>query len=162
MAKAVPLDVERELLHAFRQSGLVSEYLVSVLPVDLWQAAPACGRGRTIAAMVAHLQSVRRMFAKVGGAQLPSLDRKTSTPAQAKKALRQSTEELARLFESAFAARKPRVKGMPRRAVNMLIYLIQHDAHHRGQICSLARDLGHELSRDDIMRIWGWKALPPM
>jgi uncharacterized damage-inducible protein DinB len=43
----------------------------------------------------------------------------------------------------------------------MLIYLVQHDAHHRGQICTLARDLGHEFASGDMTRIWGWKALPP-
>src|SRR5262249_61540141 len=50
-------------------------------------------------------------------------------------------EDLARLFEIAFMAHLARVKGMPCRAVNMLVYLIQHDAHHRGQICALTRDL---------------------
>jgi uncharacterized damage-inducible protein DinB len=50
---------------------------------------------------------------------------------------------------------------MPRRVVNMLAYLMQHDAHHRGQISMLARDLGHEFSGDDVMRMWGWKAMPP-
>src|SRR5215475_4941016 len=90
----------------------------------------------------------------------PSLDRKSSTPQQAQRALHHSTEDLARLFDTAFAARQARVKGMPRRAVNMLAYLIQHDAHHRGQICLLARDLGHEFKSEDTMRIWGWKALP--
>ena len=79
---------------------------------------------------------------------------------QARRALHQSTEDLARLFDTAFAARQARVKGMPRRAVNMLAYLIQHDAHHRGQICLLARDLGHEFKSEDTIRIWGWKALP--
>jgi uncharacterized damage-inducible protein DinB len=163
MARSVPLDVERELIEAFRHNGLVNEYLVGVLPAELWRAAPPGGRARPIAAIVAHMQSVRRTFAHMGGAQPgpPSLDRHRSTPAQAMKALRQSTDELVRLFESAFVARKARVKRMPRRAVNMMVYLIQHDAHHRGQICTLARDLGHEFHRDDIMRIWGWKPLPP-
>jgi uncharacterized damage-inducible protein DinB len=41
----------------------------------------------------------------------------------------------------------------------MLLYLVQHDAHHRGQICGLARDLGHQFASQDTMRIWGWKAL---
>jgi uncharacterized damage-inducible protein DinB len=102
------------------------------------------------------------MFARMGGARPgpPSLDRKTSTPLQAQKALHQSTEDLARLFETAFVAHQARVKGMPRRAVNMLTYLIEHDAHHRGQICVLARDLGHEFKAEDMMRMWGWKALP--
>ena len=83
------------------------------------------------------------------------------TPEQARRAFRQSTEDLARLFESAIKLRRARVKGMPRRAVDMLAYLMQHDAHHRGQICMLARDLGHSFSGDDKMRIWGWKAIPP-
>ena len=163
MAKGRPLEVERELLEAFGQSGLATEYLVKVLPTALWRTPPASGRGRSIAAIVAHMQSVRRMFARMGGARPgpPSLDRNRSTPVQARRALRQSTEDLARLFETAYAGRQARVKGMPRRGVNMLMYLMQHDAHHRGQICSLARDLGHQFTSEDIMRLWGWKALPP-
>jgi uncharacterized damage-inducible protein DinB len=112
------------------------------------------------------MQSVRRTFARMGGAGPgpgpPSLDRNRSTPAQARRALRQSTDDLTRLFETALAARKARVTGMPRRVVNMMIYLLQHDAHHRGQICGPARDLGHELRSEDTTRIWGWKMLPPI
>src|SRR5262252_10833288 len=133
MARGRPLEVERELLEAFTRSGWASEYLVSVLPAALWRTPPPSGRGRSIAAIVAHMQSVRRTFARMGGARPgpPSLDRKSSTPQQAQRALHQSTEDLARLFDTAFAAHQARVKGMPRRAVNMLAYLIQHDAHHR-------------------------------
>jgi uncharacterized damage-inducible protein DinB len=164
MATRRPLDVEQELLEAFRQNGLVTEYLVKALPPSLWFAPPPGGRGRSIAAVVAHMQGVRRTFARMGGARPgpPSLDRQRSTQTEARRALRQSTDDLARLFEGATAARQGRVKGMPRRVVNMVLYLIQHDAHHRGQISWLARDLGHEFSSEDTMRIWGWKKLPPM
>jgi len=162
MARTAPLDAGRELIEAFRHNGQVSEYLVQSLPLALWQAAPQNGRGRTIAAIVAHMQSVRRMFARTGGARPgpPTLDRKRATPAQAILALRRSTDDLAGLFEDALREGRARVKGMPRRMVNMMIYLIEHDAHHRGQICWLARDLGHKFSADDIMRMWGWKAVP--
>jgi len=162
MAKGRPLDVEHEVVEVFRQNGLVNEYLVMILPTALWRMNPPNGRGRSIAAIVAHMQSVRRTFARMGGARPgpPALDRNGSTPLQAQRALHKSTEDLARLFETALAARQARVKGMPRRAVNMLAYLIQHDAHHRGQICALARDLGHKFKSEDTMRIWGWKALP--
>ncbi len=164
MAKGRPLELERELLEAFRQSGLATEYLVKVLPRAQWRTAPPSGRGRSMAAIVAHIQSVRRTFARMGGVRPgpPSLDRNRSTPVQARRALRRSTEDLARLFETALAARQARVPGMPRRLINMLTYLMQHDAHHRGQICSLARDLGHTFTTVDIMRLWGWKALPPV
>jgi uncharacterized damage-inducible protein DinB len=92
------------------------------------------------------------------GAHRPAIsDRQTVTPAEARRALRQSTDDLAKLFDTALRSRQARVKGMPRRVIDMLTYLIQHDAHHRGQICMLARDLGHTFSGDDSMRMWRWK-----
>src|SRR5262245_6535488 len=117
MPKGRPLDVEHELVEVFKQNGLVNEYLITVVPPALWRINPPVGRGRSIAAIVAHMQSVRRTFARMGGARPgpPSLDRKSSTPQQAQRALHQSTEDLARLFDTAFAARRARVKGMPRR-----------------------------------------------
>src|SRR5262249_34409844 len=69
MAARQPLDTTRELLEAFDHSCRVSEYLVSVLPKELWRVEHPGGRQRSIAAMVAHMQSARRMFAKMGGAQ---------------------------------------------------------------------------------------------
>ena len=164
MARGRPLEVEQELIEAFRRSGLVTEYLVGVLPDAIWHLPPPGGRARTIAAIVAHMQSVRRTFARMGGARPgpPALERRQATPQEACGALRQSTDELARLFASALAARQARVKGMPRRAIDMLTYLLQHDAHHRGQICMLARAFGHEFRGEDTTRLWGWKAIEPI
>ena len=161
MTRGRPLDVEQELLEEFERNGRVTEYLVNVLPDAIWRLPPPAGRGRTIAAIVAHIQGVRRTFGKLGGAPVqPPLDRLTVTRSQAQRALRQSTADLLALFEAAVSARHARVKGMPRRVVNMLLYFIQHDAHHRGQIFMLAKSHGHEFSGDDVMRVWGWKALP--
>jgi uncharacterized damage-inducible protein DinB len=162
MARGRPLEVDRELLEAFEQSGLVTDYLVGVLPDRIWRLPPASGRGRTIAAIVAHIQGVRRTFARMGGARPgpAALDRQKSSRTEARRALRESTRILTAQFEAAIAAGQTRVKGMPRRVVNMMVYLIQHDAHHRGQITARARDLGHEFRGEDTMRVWGWKALP--
>ena len=62
MARGRPLDVEHELVDVFRQNGLVNEYLIKILPPRLWRMNPPGGRGRSIAAFVAHIQSVRRVF----------------------------------------------------------------------------------------------------
>jgi len=162
MAVRQPLDVNRELLEAFDHSSRVSEYLISVLPKKLWHARKPGEKGRSIAAIVAHMQSVRRMFAKMAGFDPApaALNAATVTPAQAGRALRESRLALRGLFSESLQRGEARVKGMPRRTVNMMAYLIQHDSHHRGQICMLARALGHRLSNDDVMRLWGWKKLP--
>ena len=162
MAVRRALNLERELLEAFEHCYRVTDYLLQILPAPIWSAKPPSGSGRSIAAIVTHMQSVRNMFAKMGGADaLPVfLDRSRSTLDEARQALQQSREALTTLFEAALAKGQPRVKKMPRRLVNMMTYLMQHDAHHRGQICSLARVLGFRMSKQDVMRLWGWKSLP--
>lgn len=161
MAARRPLDVEAELLENFDLALRASEHLVAVLPARVWRAQLPDRNGRTIAAIVAHMHSVRRTFAKMGGADpsMDALDRSSSTQIQAQRALRQSREALMRLFQRALAERRARVAGMPRRMVNMMLYLTQHDAHHRGQITMLARELGHRLSGADTMKLWGWKRM---
>lgn len=160
MAVRRSLDTVGELLDGFDGGCHASEYLVGVLPARIWRADPPGGAGRTVAAIAAHMQSVRRTFAKMGGApSTPPLDRLRCTPAEARRALKQSRLALTASFRNALGEGRGRVKGMPRRTVNMMLYLLQHEAHHRGQICLLARALGHPLSADDVMRIWGWKKL---
>ncbi len=162
MVRGKPLDIAQELLEAFDRSARLAEYLVEVLPASLWQAEPPRGEGRTIAAIVAHMQSLRRGFAKMGGSEpvAQTLDGRSNTQSEAIEALRQSREALLELFAAAFEQGDARVKGMPRRTVDMLTYLMQHDAYHRGQIALQARELGHRLGEDDVMRLWGWKKLP--
>jgi uncharacterized damage-inducible protein DinB len=35
-------------------------------------------------------------------------------------------------------------------------YLIGHDAHHRGQITMLARQVGHPLPQKAMFGVWEW------
>jgi len=63
MARGRPLDVEQELLEAFRHSGRVNEYLVSALPASLWRAAPPTGDGSDLVRK--HFRYPRRSLADV-------------------------------------------------------------------------------------------------
>ncbi len=76
-------------------------------------------------------QSARRTFGKMRGARpiAPGLDRARSTPIGARRGLQQSREALMTSFRESLTQGQSRVKEMPR-AVNMMTYLIQRDAHH--------------------------------
>ena len=134
MAVGGALNLERELLEAFEHCYRVTDYLLQILPAPIWSVKRHANEGRSIPAIVAHIQSVRNMFAKMGSVDpLPvSLDRSPSTLDEARQALQQSREALTTVFEAALARGQPRVKKMPRRLVNMMTYLMQHDAHYRG------------------------------
>ena len=49
-----------------------------------------------------------------------------------------------------------RIKGFKPDAASFFAYLVAHDAHHRGQIAMLARQLGHPVSQSVMFGMWEW------
>ena len=49
-----------------------------------------------------------------------------------------------------------RIVGFPHHAAQYLAYYMTHDAHHRGQIAQLARQLGHPISQQTMVGMWQW------
>jgi uncharacterized damage-inducible protein DinB len=41
----------------------------------------------------------------------------------------------------------------------MLCYMLSHEAHHRGQVCMLAHQLGFPLPTQVAAGIWNWEKL---
>ena len=41
----------------------------------------------------------------------------------------------------------------------MLCYMLSHQAHHRGQVCLVARQLGFPLPHEVVYGIWNWGKL---
>jgi uncharacterized damage-inducible protein DinB len=41
----------------------------------------------------------------------------------------------------------------------MFTYMVAHDAHHRGQVCMLAHQLGYKLPMKAISGMWAWEKL---
>jgi len=160
MAKvaAKPFALSEALLQAYEINDRINHYLIDNLPPAAWRAEPPQGKGRTIAAIVAHMHNVRVMWLKATAkeSQIPEqLDRLSVSPSQAKKALAASREGLAAVLKTALET-DGRVKGFRPDAAAFFGYLIAHDAHHRGQITMLARQAGHPISQSAMFGMWEW------
>jgi uncharacterized damage-inducible protein DinB len=157
-AAATDFSLPQALLTSFDTNDRINRYMIENLPTEAWLAEPPSGKGRTIAAIVAHLHNVRVMWLKAAakGSKIPEqLDRTNVTPAQATKALEQSCAALNVVLKSALES-DGRVKGFRPDVAGFFGYLIAHDAHHRGQICMLARQVGHPLPQKAMFGMWEW------
>lgn len=145
------------LLNAFNTNNRINQYLIDNLSGAAWKAKPADGKGRTVAAIVAHMHNVRVMWLKAAKAEeIPDqLDRATVTPGQAMRALESSRAALCVVINRALAG-DGRVRSFRPDVAGFLAYLIAHDAHHRGQITMLARQAGHPLPQKAMFGIWEW------
>lgn len=153
-----PFSLSDALLTSFDTNDRINQYMIENLPANAWRAEPPDGKGRTIAAIVAHMHNVRVMWLKAAakGSQIPDqLDRSSVTPAQAAKGLETSRKALSAVLKSALDA-DGRVKGFKPDVAGFFGYLIVHDAHHRGQVCMLARQVGHPLPQKAMFGMWEW------
>jgi uncharacterized damage-inducible protein DinB len=143
------------LLNAFNTNNRINQYLIDNLPPAAWKSKPA--EGRTVAAIVAHMHNVRVMWLKAAKAEeIPAqLDRHRVTPTQAMRALERSRHALSLVISRALAS-NGKVRGFHPDVAGFLGYLIAHDAHHRGQIAMLARQLGHPLPQKAMFGMWEW------
>ena len=156
--KTKPVALDVALVQAFAVNERMNQFLLENLDEEAWRADPPGGKGRTIAATVAHIHNVRNMWLSVSakGSEIPEkLDRRTVTPAQARRALAKSAEAMRRLLEASLST-GGRVKDFPPGVVAFFAYAISHDAHHRGQICQLARQTGFPLPNEVTYGMWDW------
>lgn len=159
-------EASRALIAAWRTNNRVTTFLVESLPPELWsQAVPGAPR-RTVRTIAAHLHNARCMWVKMLGARhgvaVPrSVDVRRVRPAELSRALSRSSEgiiALIRLGAARGGAVPPAIwQNFPTDLVHFLTYFVAHEAHHRGQLCLLARQLGHRLPVAVTAGLWQWK-----
>lgn len=146
------------LLTAHATNNRINTFLIRNLPDEVWRAAPPGGKGRDIASIVAHIHNVRLMWLKSAGtkSRMPDkLDGDEFTKADAIRALEESWQVLDSLLSESLAM-DGRIKGFKPDVVSFAAYLVAHDAHHRGQISMLARQLGSPLTKSAMYGLWEW------
>lgn len=154
------------LIAAWRTNHRVTTYLIENLPSELWSKTVPGSPQRTVGMLAAHIHNARCMWIKSIGARhgvkVPeSVDIRSVRPPQLLRALGRSSEgmiELIRLGVARGGAIPPAAwQNFPTDLTHFLSYFVAHEAHHRGQLCMLARQLGHRLPKDVTAGLWQWK-----
>jgi len=157
-APAPALPLADALLRAYDTNDRINQYLLEHLSDEAWTAEPPGGKGRGVSAIAAHMHNVRLMWLKaVKAADLPAQLERTATRVEAAAAFARSRDALARVLADALAG-DGRVKGFRPDVAGFFAYLVAHDAHHRGQITMLARQVGHPISQKAMFGMWEWNS----
>jgi uncharacterized damage-inducible protein DinB len=157
----------------FAANDLMNQALIEHLDPAVWNAKlpiKSLGNTRTIAAIFTHMHNARTKWIRLSAPHLKvplQLNRLHCTQQQASAGLTESAARCEEMLAEALGDSGGRVKQFLRDGwaqpwpvgPEMLCYMLAHEAHHRGQVCMLAHQLGFPLPRKVIAGIWNWEKL---
>jgi uncharacterized damage-inducible protein DinB len=169
----VHTQLDRAAVQIFVANDRMNQILIEHLDPAAWRAQPPAkppGKTRTIAAIFTHMHNVRTKWVRLTAPHLkvpPQLNRTHCTPQQARAGLAESAARCTEMLAEALGGDGGRIEKFRRDAwapswpvgVEMLCYMLAHEAHHRGQVCMLAHQLGFTLSHNVADGIWNWEKL---
>lgn len=152
----------------FGVNDRMNQILIENLAPDAWRAQPP-GGVRPIVAIFTHMHNVRSKWIRLTAPHLKApelLKRAHCTPKQARAALAESADRCEEMLAEALGGGS-RIKSFRRDAwakdwpigVEMLCYMLAHEAHHRGQVSMIAHQLGFPLPPKVTSEIWSWERL---
>lgn len=159
-------DEGQALIDAWRTNHRVTTYLIENLPPELWSMKVPGVPRRTVRTIAAHLHNARCMWVKsIGARHGVAVPRRVNIravrPAELLRALERSNDAMIELIRLGVArgGSVPAAtwQNFPTDLVHFLSYFVAHEAHHRGQLCMLARQLGHRLPVEVTGGLWQWK-----
>ena len=153
----------------FGVNDRINQILIENLDPRAWRAKPP-GNVRTIAAIFTHMHNVRAKWVRLTAPHLKvprQLHRALCTPRQARAGLAESAARCVEMLSEALGGSGGRVEKFRRDGwakpwsvgPEMLCYMLSHEAHHRGQVCMLAHQLGFPLPKNVGSGIWNWERL---
>jgi uncharacterized damage-inducible protein DinB len=159
----------RSACQIFTANERMNQMLIEHLDPRAWSAKPP-GKGRPIAAIFTHMHNVRAKWVRLTAPKLKvprQLHRTHCTQQQARAGLAESAARCGEMLAEALGDRGSRIERFHRDGwakpwpigVEMLCYMLSHEAHHRGQVCMLAHQLGFPLPIAVASGLWNWEKL---
>lgn len=170
------VDWGRAAVRIFAANDRMNQMLIEHLDPEAWKAKlPAIagakrGNTRTIAAIFTHVHNVRTKWVRLTAPHLEvpaQLNRAHCTPEQAREALAESAARCGEMLAEALSGKDGAIRSFLRdgwaqpwpAGLEMLCYMVMHEAHHRGQVCMLAHQAGFALSKEINYGIWNWEKM---
>ena len=165
----VRTQLDRPAVLMFAASDRMNQLLIEHLDPAAWRAKPP-GKTRPIAAIFTHMHNVRCKWIRLTAPHLKVpllLNRAHCTPQQARAGLAESAARCAEMLAEALGGGGGLIEKFCRDGwapawpvgPEMLWYMLAHEAHHRGQVCMLAHQLGFPLPNEAACGIWNWEKL---
>ena len=162
-------QVGRVAVRVFAANERMNQIVLEHLDAGAWRAKPP-GKTRTIAAIFTHVHNVRLKWVRLTAPHLKvpqQLNRAHCTLQQARAGLAESAARCAEMLGEALGGSGGRIEKFRRDGwappwpvgLEMLCYMLSHEAHHRGQVCMLAHQLGFPLPKEAVYGIWNWEKL---
>lgn len=158
------IDLSQALLESYGVNERMNQIVLEHLNPAAWRARMPGSKTRPIAAIFAHVHNIRRKWLRLSAPHLKlpaALNRNSCTQEQTREALLESGARCSEMLADARVKTFRRdgwAKPWPVGAA-MAAYMISHDAHHRGQVCMLAHQLGFPLPMQAASGIWNWEKL---
>ena len=163
-------DPAQALVESYAVNDRMNQIVIESLDPAAWRARLPGSKGRSIAAIFSHVHNIRRKWLRLSAphVRLPApLAAAHCAPEQVRDALAESAARCCEMIADSMAGPDRRVVAFLRdgwakpwpAGPAMVAYMISHDAHHRGQVCMLAHQLGYPLPMKTAAGIWNWEKL---
>lgn len=166
---SLPLALNALLVPAWTTNARITEELVRAIPLRVYRSPIPGAPRKTIRGMAVHLHNSRCAWLRTLGEPLgiqvpPRADPAREGRPALLRALRASAHEMEALFRMACeldghlpATRRYVWRNLALDIGHLLTYFVAHEAHHRGQLLLLARQLGMPVAGKAADAVWWWK-----
>lgn len=160
--------LDQAAVQIFAANDRMNQLLIEHLDPAAWTARPP-GKVRAIVAIFTHMHNVRAKWVRLTAPHLgvpAQLNRAHCTPEQARAGLAESAARCGEMLALGLGG-EGRVEMFRRDSLappwpaglEMLCYMLAHEAHHRGQVVMLAHQMGFSLPYKASDGIWNWERL---
>ncbi len=156
-------------VNIFAANERMNQILIEHLDAEAWSAKPP-GNVRTIVAIFTHVHNVRTKWIRLTAPHIivpRQLKPTKCTQQEASAGLAESAARCEEMLAEALAESGGRIESFLRdgwakpwpAGPEMLCYMVAHEAHHRGQVCMIAHQLGFKLPGKVTSEMWNWEKL---